>query len=146
MRPDESRGVSSIDAATCGDSCLNEPGMHDTITEHLAKALREALTGAGLPIPDEVAWEVPRDEAHGDYATNVAMALARPAKKAPRQIADAIVAQPSTITGSIGVFGGKFALGPALAKFGVEKTTEILYAAGAEEVVEIAEIACRSNR
>jgi arginyl-tRNA synthetase len=65
--------------------------MHDTITQHLAKALREALTGAGLPIPDDVAWEVPRDEAHGDYATNVAMALARPAKKAPRQIADAIV-------------------------------------------------------
>jgi arginyl-tRNA synthetase len=65
--------------------------MHDTITEHLAKALREALTGAGLPIPDEVAWEVPRDEAHGDYATNVAMALARPARKAPRQIAEAIV-------------------------------------------------------
>jgi arginyl-tRNA synthetase len=65
--------------------------MHDTITQHLAKALREALTGAGLPIPDDVAWEVPRDEAHGDYATNVAMTLARPAKKAPRQIADAIV-------------------------------------------------------
>jgi arginyl-tRNA synthetase len=65
--------------------------MHDTITEHLAKALREALTGAGLPIPDDVAWEVPRDDAHGDYATNVAMALARPAKKAPRQIAEAIV-------------------------------------------------------
>ena len=65
--------------------------MHDTITQHLANALREALTGAGLPVPDDVAWEVPRDEAHGDYATNVAMALARPAKKAPRQIADAIV-------------------------------------------------------
>jgi len=65
--------------------------MHDTITEHLAKALREALTGAGLPMPDDVAWEVPRDEAHGDYATNVAMALARPARKAPRQIAEAIV-------------------------------------------------------
>ncbi len=38
-----------------------------------------------------MAWEVPRDETHGDYATNVAMTLARPAKKAPRQIADAIV-------------------------------------------------------
>jgi arginyl-tRNA synthetase len=66
--------------------------MHDTITQHLANALKEALTGAGLPAPDDVAWEVPRDEAHGDYATNVAMALARPAKKAPRQIAEAIVA------------------------------------------------------
>jgi arginyl-tRNA synthetase len=66
--------------------------MHDTITQHLANALKEALTGAGLPAPDDMAWEVPRDEAHGDYATNVAMALARPAKKAPRQIAEAIVA------------------------------------------------------
>ena len=65
--------------------------MHDTITEHLAKALREALAGAGLPDPGDVPWEVPRDEAHGDYATNVAMALARPARKAPRQIAEAIV-------------------------------------------------------
>src|SRR3970040_1539009 len=69
---------------------LDEPGMHDTITDHLATALREALTGAGLPVPDDVVWEVPREEAHGDYATNVAMTLARPAKKAPRQIAEAI--------------------------------------------------------
>ena len=65
--------------------------MHETITDHLATALREALTGAGLPVPDDLVWEVPRDETHGDYATNVAMALARPARKAPRQIADAIV-------------------------------------------------------
>jgi len=34
--------------------------------------------------------------------------------------ASAIVAQPTTLTGSIGVFGGKFAVGPALAKFGVD--------------------------
>ena len=34
--------------------------------------------------------------------------------------ASAIVAEPTTLTGSIGVFGGKFALGPALAKFGVD--------------------------
>src|SRR6185369_8815076 len=34
--------------------------------------------------------------------------------------ASAIVAEPSTLTGSIGVFGGKFAIGPALARFGVD--------------------------
>jgi protease-4 len=33
--------------------------------------------------------------------------------------ADSIVAQPSTLTGSIGVFGGKFAIGPALQRYGV---------------------------
>lgn len=34
--------------------------------------------------------------------------------------ASAIVAQPSTLTGSIGVFGGKFVLGDALGRFGVD--------------------------
>jgi protease-4 len=34
--------------------------------------------------------------------------------------ASAIVAQPTTLTGSIGVFGGKFAVGEALARFGVD--------------------------
>lgn len=33
--------------------------------------------------------------------------------------ADAIVAHPSTLTGSIGVLGGKFAIGPALQRFGI---------------------------
>jgi protease-4 len=43
--------------------------------------------------------------------------------------ANAIVAQPSTLTGSIGVYGGKFALGPALARFGVD--TKDLHVGGA---------------
>ncbi|MFQ8431798.1 arginine--tRNA ligase [Amaricoccus sp. W119] len=37
-----------------------------------------------------VTVEPPRDPAHGDMATNVAMALARPARKAPREIAEAL--------------------------------------------------------
>ena len=62
-----------------------------TVTERLTEAVRTALTAAGLPHPDDCAWEVPRQAEHGDYATNVAMVLARPARRAPRQIADAIV-------------------------------------------------------
>jgi protease-4 len=34
--------------------------------------------------------------------------------------ASAIVAEPTTLTGSIGVYGGKFALGEALARFGID--------------------------
>jgi protease IV len=34
--------------------------------------------------------------------------------------ADSIVAQPTTLTGSIGVYGGKMAVGQALARFGVD--------------------------
>jgi protease-4 len=37
--------------------------------------------------------------------------------------ASAIVAEPTTLTGSIGVYGGKFVLGPALARFGVDMKT-----------------------
>jgi arginyl-tRNA synthetase len=62
-----------------------------TVTERLTEAVRTALTAAGLPRPDDCAWEVPRQAEHGDYATNVAMVLAKPARRAPRQIADAIV-------------------------------------------------------
>ncbi|WP_018248225.1 arginine--tRNA ligase [Orenia marismortui] len=40
-------------------------------------------------LPD-IKLEVPRDESHGDYATNIAMVLAGQAKMAPRQIAEII--------------------------------------------------------
>jgi len=62
------------------------------ITDHLADALRHALDAAGLPAPAEVQWEIPREARHGDYATNAAMALAREARRPPRKIAEAIVA------------------------------------------------------
>jgi arginyl-tRNA synthetase len=65
--------------------------MPGTITDHLTEALREALSGAGLPVPEVVLWEPPREERHGDYATSVAMALARQARQAPRRVAEAIV-------------------------------------------------------
>jgi arginyl-tRNA synthetase len=66
--------------------------MPGTITDHLTEALREALSGAGLPVPDVLLWEPPREERHGDYATSVAMALARQARQAPRRVAEAIIA------------------------------------------------------
>ena len=75
-----------------GDCCLQHPTMQLNITDHLADALKEALNRAGLPVPESVFWEVPREESHGDYATNVAMTLARQARRAPRAVAEAIVA------------------------------------------------------
>jgi arginyl-tRNA synthetase len=41
-------------------------------------------------IPD-VILEIPKEKAHGDYSTNMAMQLARVAKKAPRMIAEALI-------------------------------------------------------
>ena len=60
------------------------------ITDRLTSSIRTALAAAGLPDAGECPWEVPRQTEHGDYATNVAMTLARVAKRPPRQIADAI--------------------------------------------------------
>ncbi|MEB3221535.1 MAG: arginine--tRNA ligase [Candidatus Sericytochromatia bacterium] len=64
----------------------------------VADALHQALVaacGAGqLPVeaPPVPGVEVPRDPSHGDFATNVAMVLARQARMAPLKIAEAIVA------------------------------------------------------
>jgi arginyl-tRNA synthetase len=61
------------------------------VTQQLTDGVRRALGEAGLPEPADVAWEVPRQAGHGDYATNVAMVLARAARRPPRQVAEAIV-------------------------------------------------------
>jgi arginyl-tRNA synthetase len=69
---------------------MTESATPGDVTSLLAGAVRDALDRAGLPATEEVSWEVPREASHGDYATNVAMALARRARKPPRQIAEAI--------------------------------------------------------
>jgi arginyl-tRNA synthetase len=61
------------------------------LTDRLTSGVRAALLKAGLPEPEDYAWEVPRQAEHGDYATNAPMVLARAAKRAPRQIADLVV-------------------------------------------------------
>ena len=69
-------------------------------TDLLTEGLNDALSAAGLPAVGDMFWEVPRDERHGDYATNVAMTLAREAaRQPPRKIAEAIVAHFPQIAG-----------------------------------------------
>jgi arginyl-tRNA synthetase len=74
-----------------GDCRLDNPTMRLDITDLLSEGLKDALSAAGLPVPAEVPWEVPREERHGDYATNVAMTLARAARQPPRKVAEAVV-------------------------------------------------------
>lgn len=66
----------------------------EKIKNQLKEEIKAAVLKAGLTnaaeIP-EVVLESPKDKNHGDYSTNMAMQLARIAKKAPRQIADEIV-------------------------------------------------------
>src|SRR5690625_7816019 len=63
--------------------------------EALKSEIAAAIIQAGLATADElpaIILEKPKDKQHGDFASNIAMQLARIAKKAPRQIAEEIVA------------------------------------------------------
>ncbi|MDX5475838.1 MAG: arginine--tRNA ligase [Bacillaceae bacterium] len=66
----------------------------EQVQERLKNEIKDAVIKAGLAteeqIPD-VVLETPKDKANGDYATNMAMQLARVAKKAPRMIAEQLV-------------------------------------------------------
>jgi arginyl-tRNA synthetase len=64
-------------------------GLNDIIRQAIARGQeRGELADVALP---PLIVEYPRDERHGDYATNIAMAMASRAKKAPRAIAETIV-------------------------------------------------------
>ena len=67
----------------------------EQIQENLKQEVKNAVLKAGLAAEEEipeVILETPKDKAHGDYSTNMAMQLARIAKKAPRMIAEQIQA------------------------------------------------------
>ncbi len=60
----------------------------------LKEEIKQAIIKAGLAGEDQipaVILETPKEKAHGDYSTNMAMQLARVAKKAPRQIAEQLI-------------------------------------------------------
>ncbi|PFA68150.1 arginine--tRNA ligase [Bacillus sp. AFS015802] len=67
----------------------------EKVQENLKAEIKAAVLKAGLATEDQipdVILEIPKEKSHGDYSTNMAMQLARVAKKAPRMIADDIVA------------------------------------------------------
>lgn len=80
---------------------VSSPGGSDTAAEQIGAAVR-AAKAAGKPVVVSM----------GAYAASGGYWISADA--------DRIVAQPTTLTGSIGVYGGKFAVGEAAAKFGVD--------------------------
>ena len=80
---------------------ISSPGGSDTASEQILAAVR-AAKAAGKPVVVSM----------GTYAASGGYWIASQASH--------IVAEPTTLTGSIGVFGGKFALGEALGRFGVD--------------------------
>jgi protease-4 len=80
---------------------VSSPGGSDTAAEQIGAAVR-AAKAAGKPVVVSM----------GTYAASGGYWISADANR--------IVAQPTTLTGSIGVYGGKFAVGEAAAKFGVD--------------------------
>ena len=65
-----------------------------SIESVLQDKLREALRSFGVDAPaDSIIIEHSKDKAHGDFATNVAMQMARSLHQAPHAIAEKIVAR-----------------------------------------------------
>ncbi|MEH7333318.1 arginine--tRNA ligase [Neobacillus drentensis] len=66
----------------------------EQVQSKLKEEIRAAVLKAGLAAEDQipdVILETPKEKAHGDYSTNMAMQLARVAKKAPRMIAESLI-------------------------------------------------------
>ncbi|MBU4434352.1 MAG: signal peptide peptidase SppA [Alphaproteobacteria bacterium] len=80
---------------------VSSPGGSDTASEQILAAVK-AAKAAGKPVVVSM----------GTYAASGGYWISSQAS--------AIVAEPTTLTGSIGVYGGKFALGDALSRFGVD--------------------------
>ncbi|HRD46155.1 MAG TPA: signal peptide peptidase SppA [Caulobacter sp.] len=80
---------------------VSSPGGSDTASEQILAAVRAAKK-AGKPVVVSM----------GTYAASGGYWISSDASE--------IVAQPTTLTGSIGVYGGKFVLGEALGRFGVD--------------------------
>jgi protease-4 len=80
---------------------ISSPGGSDTASEQILAGVR-AAKAAGKPVVVSM----------GTYAASGGYWIASQANE--------IVAQPNTLTGSIGVYGGKFAVGDAAGRFGVD--------------------------
>ncbi len=79
--------------------------------EAIRAELARVAASLGAPEGVEVVLETPKDRAHGDVATNLAMALARPLRAAPRKLAEQIVAAlafPPGVVASVEIAGPGF--------------------------------------
>lgn len=68
--------------------------MKNQIAQTLSQCVETLKTEAHLPadVSPQIRVDHTRDKAHGDFATNLAMMLAKPAGKKPREVAELIVA------------------------------------------------------
>lgn len=107
--------------------------------EYLIPIIRAAVQSLGAPEETEIVVELPRQAEHGDLATNVAMGLARPLRKSPRQIAEEIVGRlelDSTFVSGVEIAG------PGFINF---RFTPAFYQAQLDEMARLGESYGRSD-
>lgn len=78
--------------------------------ETLVSLLKQALSALNLDYHDDIALTRTKEAAHGDFATNIAMVLAKPLSLKPRELAEKIVAHfpASAIIAKIEIAGPGF--------------------------------------
>jgi arginyl-tRNA synthetase len=81
------------------DPTETEPSLRSAVRQAIEQALRRAQAAGELPPPEEdvaVDVERPADPSRGDFASPIALKLAKPLRRPPFQIAGAIAAQLAT--------------------------------------------------
>lgn len=86
------------------------------VRECLENCYTNGILSSGI-VP-EIVIEVPAHAEHGDFATNIAMQLAKPEKKAPRQIAEILV---KTLESNSNLFEKVEIAGPGFINFFIKK-------------------------
>ena len=66
--------------------------IQDEISAAILQILNQAQSQLNCEIPGELTLDRPKNREHGDYATSIALALAKPSGQPPRKIAEIIVA------------------------------------------------------
>ncbi len=87
--------------------------MKEQLRLAIQVALKQCYADGSLisgELPDKIQLEIPKNPDHGDFATNLAMILAKLERKAPRKIADVLVAalQGNSLCDKIEIAGPGF--------------------------------------
>ena len=95
--------------------------MKKALLGHVRQCLETCYADGTLSsgIVPEIVIEVPTHAEHGDFATNVAMQLAKPEKKAPRQIAEILI---NTLKNNSELFEKVEIAGPGFINFFINKS------------------------
>jgi len=81
-----------------------EISLSEQISAHIRAAILTAVSSGQLPkeisalLPETIALERPKNRDHGDYATSIALQLAKAAGKNPREIATILQAAIASTT------------------------------------------------